>query len=199
MKKLFGVLFVAGVTASILSFNSNEISDFEGTNAPDLQSSYVSWRGSKADPATGKDKAHYGNVGIKDAKVKLKANTLEALTVTVDLDKMTNQDLPAEMQGKLVSHLKSADFFDIVKYPDATFTSTKITKLTGDKFQFNMEGNIKVRGVSQPIEVKGHLVQDKGKTLLESEVFYLNGEKFGFIKPGGGYNNVEFRVQLYVN
>lgn len=199
MKKLFGVLFVAGVTASILSFNTNEISDFQGTNAPDLQSSYVSWTGSKADANTGKDKAHNGKVGIKDAKVKLKGTTLEALSVTVDLNNMTNFDLPADMQGRLVSHLKSADFFDVVQFPDATFTSTKITKLTGDKFQFNMEGNIKVKGVSKPLNVKGHLVKDHGKTLLESEVFYLNGEEFGFIKPNGGFHNVEFRVQLYVD
>ncbi len=198
MKKLFGVLCAVGLTASILSFNQNEIAEFEGTNAPDLTKSYVSWYGSKYDASKGADKSHHGKVGIKDAKVKMKNDTPEAVSVTVDLNKMTNFDLPEEMKGKLVSHLQSADFFEVVKFPDAKFTSTKIKKLTGDKFQFNMEGNITVKGVSKPISVKGHLVDVEGKQLLESDVFYLNGEEFGFIKPGGGYKNLEFRVQLYI-
>lgn len=197
MKKLFGVLCAVGLTASILSFNQNEVSDFQGTNAPDLQLSSVSWYGSKFDQTKGGDKGHQGKVGVKDAKLKMKNNKPEAVSVTVDLNKMENFDLPAGVQGQLISHLKSADFFDVVQFPDATFTSTKVTKLTNDKFDFLMEGNIKIKGVSKPIEVKGHIVKDHGKNLLESETFFLNGEEFGFIQPGKGFHNVEFRVQLY--
>jgi len=199
MKKLFGVLCAVGVTASILSFNNNEIADFEGTNAPDLVKSHVEWKGTKFDAKQGKDKWHNGKVDLKDAKVKLKNNTPEAVSVTVDLSKMTNYDLPADMQGRLISHLQSADFFDISLFPDATFTSTKITKLKNDKFQFIMEGNIKVKGVAKPISVKGHIVDVEGKQMLESEKFQLSGEEFGFIKPGGGYKDVDFRVQLYLD
>ena len=199
MKKLFGVLCAVGVTASILSFNQNEISDFEGTNAPDLVKSHVSWKGTKFDQAQNKDKSHNGTVKLKDAKVRLKNNSPEAVSVTVDLANMTNFDLPEEMKGRLITHLQSADFFDINVFPDATFTSTKITKLTNDKFQFNMEGNIKIKGISKPLSVNGHIITVDGKKVLETEKFLLNGEEFGFIKPGGGYKDVSLRVQVYID
>lgn len=199
MKKLFGVLCAVGISASILSFNNNEIADFDSTNAPDLVKSHVQWKGTKFDQANNKDKWHNGKVELKDAKVKMKNSTPEAVSVTVDLSKMTNFDLPQDLQGRLISHLQSADFFDINVFPDATFASTKITKLTNDKFQFNMEGNIKIKGISQPINVKGHVITVDGKQVLESEKFQLNGEEFGFIKPGGGYKNVDLRVQIYLD
>lgn len=199
MKKLFGILCAVGITATALSFNENEIADFQGTNNPDLAKSYVDWRGEKFDSKTGKEKSHIGKVGIKDAKVKLKNNTPESLLVTVNLNDMSNYDLPESVQGQLISHLKSADFFDVSLFPDATFTTTKITKLDNDKFQFNMVGNIKVKGISKPIEVKGHIVEVSGKKLIESDVFYLSGEQFGFIKPGGDFKDVELRLQLYVD
>lgn len=199
MKKLFGVLCAVGVSASILSFNSNEVADFEGTNAPDLVKSHVDWKGTKFDQAKNADKWHNGKVELKDAKVKMKNDVPQAVSVTVDLSKMVNFDLPEEFKGKLVSHLQSADFFDISVFPDATFTSTKITKLVNDKFQFAMEGNITVKGITKPINVKGHILKVDGKQMLESEKFELNGEEFGFIKPGGGYKNVDLRVQLYLD
>ncbi|WP_322970232.1 YceI family protein [Faecalibacter sp. LW9] len=199
MKKLFGVLCAVGVTASILSFNHNEISDFEGTNAPDLAKSHVTWKGTKFDQTQNKDKSHNGTVKLKDAKVRLNQNTPEAVSVTVDLANMTNFDLPENMQGRLISHLQSADFFDISVFPDATFTSTKITKLTNDKFQFNMEGNITIKGISKPLSVNGHIVTIDGKKVLETEKFALNGEEFGFIKPGGGYKDVSLRVQIVLD
>ncbi len=199
MKKLFGILCVAGITATALSFNENEISDFQTSNTTDLASSYVSWNGSKLDQQTGKDKKHIGKVAIKDAKVKMNGNTPEALTVTVDLNKIVNLDLQEGLSGQLVNHLKSADFFDVSIFPDATFSATRITKLTNQKFDFEIEGNIKVKGVSKPVTVQGHMVNDNGKQLLETDVFYLNGEEFGFIKPNQNFNPVALRVQLYVN
>ena len=199
MKKLFGILCAVGVTATVLSFNENEIANFQGTENPDLQLSHVNWRGEKFDSNTGKDKFHLGKVAIKDAKVKMNNKTPEALAVTVNLNDITNYDLPEGLQGQLITHLKSADFFNVVSFPDATFTSTKITKLVNDKFDFNIVGNIKIKGVAKPIEVKGHIVEDHGKKMIETDVFYLNGVDFGFIQPGKGYKDVELRLQLYID
>ena len=199
MKKLFGILCVAAITATALSFNGNEISDFETQNTVDVASSYVSWNGSKLDKQTGKQKVHIGRVAIKDAKVKMNGSTPEALAVTVDLKNIQNADLSGDLASQLITHLKSVDFFDVSVFPDATFSATKITKLTNQKFDFEIEGNIKIKGVSKPITVQGHIVSDKGKKLLETEAFYLNGEEFGFIKPNQDYNDVVLRLQLYVD
>ena len=46
-------------------------------------------------------------------------------------------------------HLKSADFFDVEKYPAASFKSTKIEALGGDRYR--VTGNLAVHGVSRPV------------------------------------------------
>lgn len=50
---------------------------------------------------------------------------------------------------ELDKHLKTADFFDIAKYPTATFKSTKVTPVTNNKF--NVEGNLTLHGVTKPV------------------------------------------------
>jgi polyisoprenoid-binding protein YceI len=45
-------------------------------------------------------------------------------------------------------HLRSADFFDVEKFPEITFTSTKITKV--DKNSFAVAGTLTMHGVSKP-------------------------------------------------
>jgi len=46
-------------------------------------------------------------------------------------------------------HLRSADFFDVEKYPAITFTSSKITKIDGDSFA--VTGTLTMHGVSKEV------------------------------------------------
>jgi|SRR6185437_2578503 len=53
-------------------------------------------------------------------------------------------------QEQREGHLKSADFFDVEKYPDATFKSKSIEK-TGNEGEYKVNGNLTVKGVTKPI------------------------------------------------
>lgn len=53
---------------------------------------------------------------------------------------------------KFDTHLKSADFFDVEKYPTATFTSTKVTLEDGDKAI--VDGNFTLLGITKPLTLK---------------------------------------------
>jgi len=46
-------------------------------------------------------------------------------------------------------HLRSPDFFDVVKYPAMTFTSTKVEKAGKDKLK--VTGNLTIKGISKPV------------------------------------------------
>jgi polyisoprenoid-binding protein YceI len=46
------------------------------------------------------------------------------------------------------THLRSADFLDIEKYPDVTFKSTRIE---GTKEEFKLTGDLTIRGTTRPI------------------------------------------------
>jgi polyisoprenoid-binding protein YceI len=47
------------------------------------------------------------------------------------------------------NHLRSADFFEVEKYPSMTFKSTSITKVSKDKYK--LTGNLTLRGITKPV------------------------------------------------
>lgn len=47
------------------------------------------------------------------------------------------------------THLKSADFFDVAKYPQITFVSTHVTKSSATSYA--VEGNLTMHGVTKPV------------------------------------------------
>jgi polyisoprenoid-binding protein YceI len=49
-------------------------------------------------------------------------------------------------------HLKSADFFEVEKFPQLSFTSTSISKV--DDETFDATGDLEIHGVKQPVTVK---------------------------------------------
>lgn len=49
------------------------------------------------------------------------------------------------------NHLKTADFFDVAQFPEMTFESTSIKKLSAKKFVLN--GNLTMHGVTKPVSL----------------------------------------------
>jgi len=49
------------------------------------------------------------------------------------------------------NHLRSADFFDVAKYPNMTFTSRKVTNVTSKGF--TLIGNLTINGVTKEVEL----------------------------------------------
>lgn len=74
------------------------------------------------------------------------------VNVTIDLTKMIT-GLP-----ELDKHLKGKQFFDVAKYPKATFVSDKVT-LTG-KDTAKVEGTLTLHGVSKPVTLDVKLNQE---------------------------------------
>ncbi len=55
-------------------------------------------------------------------------------------------------------HLKSADFFDVEKFPTIRFTSTRVVKTGGDSF--DVVGNLTIKDVTREVTLK---VEDQGR------------------------------------
>ena len=70
--------------------------------------------------------------------------TKASVKVTIDLGSVNSN------VGKLDEHLENADFFDAAKYPQATFTSTKVEKgATPDTLK--VTGDLNLHGVTKPV------------------------------------------------
>lgn len=48
-------------------------------------------------------------------------------------------------------HLRSADFFDVAKYPKITFVSMQVTDVGADKRTGKVHGNLTIRGITRPV------------------------------------------------
>jgi polyisoprenoid-binding protein YceI len=81
--------------------------------------------------------------------------TKSTVEVTIDLDSVNTRE------PKRDGHLKSPDFFDVAKYPTATFKSTKVQKAGKDKLK--VTGDLSMHGVTKPIvlEVEGPTAASK--------------------------------------
>jgi len=86
-------------------------------------SSTVSWIGSKP---TGK---HDGSIPITDGKISVEGDKIVGGNILMNINDIKNSDLveKADMQTKLVGHLKSADFFDAENHPTAEFVITSVS------------------------------------------------------------------------
>jgi polyisoprenoid-binding protein YceI len=86
-----------------------------------------------------------------DADVSVDPANLEAARVTARIDAGSIDTSEEKRDG----HLRSADFFDVEKYPTLTFTSTKV-KRNGDELE--VSGNLKIKDQEHPITLKGEMV-----------------------------------------
>ncbi len=58
--------------------------------------------------------------------------------------------------AKFDEHLKSADFFDVEKFPTATFKSTKVEK-AAEEGKFKVSGDLTIHGVTKPVTIDAKL------------------------------------------
>jgi polyisoprenoid-binding protein YceI len=75
--------------------------------------------------------------------------TKSTVEVTIDLPSVSTNE------PKRDGHLKSPDFFDVAKFPTATFKSTKVQKAGKNKLK--VTGDLSLHGVTKPVvlEVEG--------------------------------------------
>jgi polyisoprenoid-binding protein YceI len=51
------------------------------------------------------------------------------------------------------NHLRSAEFFDVEKYPKMTFKSTSIKKIGKEKDKYKLMGNLTLHGITKPVTI----------------------------------------------
>jgi polyisoprenoid-binding protein YceI len=78
-------------------------------------------------------------------------------TVVVNQENPSNSKIDATIDATTIhtrdvqrdAHLKSADFFDVEKFPTIRFVSTKVEK-TGDE-EWKVTGDLTIHGVTKPV------------------------------------------------
>lgn len=115
--------------------------------------------------------------------------TTSSVNITMQADSITT-DTP-----DLTKHLKTADFFDVAKYPEATFVSTAI-KPGGDKgASHTVTGNLTLHGATKSITFPATIAATPDAITVDS-TFSVNRKDFGINYRGAADNLIRDDVVL---
>lgn len=136
---------------------------------------------------TKKDGKHDG--GFKEVKgtITVKENdpTTAQIKVDIDLNSMFTDN------AQLTNHLKSADFFNVKKYPTAKFVSTKVEK-KGSKF--DIHGKLTMNNVTKEVVIPATIEVSGPGVSLES-TWEINRHDW---KISYGPNQVDAKVKITI-
>lgn len=128
---------------------------------------------------------HNGYVKISNGEILMQKNEIKGGSFVIDLNSITVLDIKDEgMNGRLVGHLKSADFFEVEKYPTARFVITQVSKLNSQsaataKATHRIEGNLTIKGVTKKIAFNASVNVRNGKVIASTQPFAINRTLWG--------------------
>lgn len=166
------------------------------------EKSTVSWLGKKL---LGQ---HGGTIRLSKGNVIMNNGVLGGGEFTIDMTSIVCTDISdADMNARLIRHLKSEDFFAVEKFPTATLKLTKVLKLTDpDKAgQYIVTADLTIKGITNPIEFPVD-VASKGKGFTAAakitidrskwDVRYGSSSFFDNLGDKAIKNDIEFAVLL---
>jgi len=112
-----------------IATDAKEVKETAGTDFKvDTNASKINWVATKVTAY------HTGTINVKSGDLKVADNTLTGGNFVLDMTTILVSGpagSDAGMNAKLNGHLKSPDFFDVEKNPEATFVITDIKPFTG--------------------------------------------------------------------
>lgn len=162
----------------------------------DATKSTMLWNGKKV---TGE---HSGNIKVKDGAFVVDGNKVTGGEFTFDMNSITDTDIAdATYNAKLLTHLKSDDFFSTAKHPTSTFKITKVTPKGGDIY--DVTGNMTIKGITNavtfPATVKmtANTISADGKATIDRTKFDIRyGSKSFFESIGDKAIHDDFTVEM---
>lgn len=144
--------------------------------AKKVVASDVHWWGYKI--AKSAASSHDGTVNVKSGTITMKGNQVASGTFVLDMNSINATDLSGEGQTKLNNHLKNGDFFEVDKYPTATYTITSVKKNNDKIYNYIVNGNLTVKGKTNPVSFPAKISYSKGVVAIVSDKFSFDRQKF---------------------
>lgn len=132
----------------------------------------------------GSFKQFSGTVGLAE-KVANSSVKIDIETASVDVD-----------DPDLTKHLKTPDFFDVAKFPKASFSSTKIDAAGGDNY--TVTGNFDLHGVKKSISFPATIKVAADSVAVDAE-FAINRKDFGIVYAGKADDLIRDQVVIKLN
>ncbi len=147
--------FLVLVTSKNLYSNSNvqtESHFYADTTTLTVSGGYskVNWTGYKIGGQ------HTGSIEISSGQLLFIDEVFAGGNFEIDMATVANKDIEVEdMKTKLEDHLKSPDFFDVKKYPTATFKIDKVIpygEVEENKTKYKIVGQLTMKGITKRVK-----------------------------------------------
>lgn len=139
----------------------------DGTYKLDTEASILYWEGEYLTGLSEK-----GTVNLKSGEITVAQGLISGGEFVIDMNTIDSNP----RKDRLVTHLKSDDFFGVENHPTATFTlkSMAATSEIGAKEgRYVIAGDLTVRGITKPISFTANL-KPEGDTLSGTASFAIN-------------------------
>lgn len=205
---IFGILGLAVLVVSCgkdkpITSESNEVTTkTDGILYKiDAANSKVEWKGYKvlkSDQTT-----HFGTINFDSGEITVKNGTLQSGKFVANINSLQNVDLKDDemMKTKLENHLKSADFFDIEKFPTASYEITKVSENKNGDYNTILDGNLTIKGITKPVQFNANVSVKDGNVTIATEPKDINREDYGLsfeIPLENGLLNKEINLQILI-
>ena len=167
----------------------------------DTMNSRIEWKGYKvlkSDQTT-----HFGEIKFESGDVTVKDGKLQSGKFVADITTLENIDLKddQEMKAKLEGHLKSGDFFEVEKFPTASYEITKVTEAKSGDYNTILDGNLTIKGITKPVQFKANVTVQNENVSIATEPTDINREDYGLnfeIPFENGLLNKSINLQVLI-
>jgi polyisoprenoid-binding protein YceI len=137
----------------------------------DTDASVINWEGYKPGQYS-----HYGTIKIQNGQIGVKDGAPESGNFTIDMTSLENTDLAEspEDKAKLEGHLKTGDFFEVEKFPTATFEVTGVEAGGIENATHTVSGNLTMKGISKAVNIPATVSMADGKISIVTPEFTIN-------------------------
>lgn len=162
----------------------------DGVYVIDSSLSQVQWEGRKKLVAS----RHQGQVPVQ-GRVTFRNGLPVEGEITFQISQLTVTDIAPDNpdNARLSNHLKSADFFDVEKYPTARFVWKKAQWVQKER-EVQVDGELTIKDQTRPHRVKATLSRESDQSVLARGETIFNRTNFGVI-----YGSDSFFKKLAVN
>jgi polyisoprenoid-binding protein YceI len=141
-------------------------------------------------------RSHNGSFKKFSGTIDLVNNKPEDSRVSIDIEaNSVETDEP-----DLTKHLQTPDFFDVAKYPKATFDSTKIEPGSNDlgRQSYMVTGNFELHGIKKAITFPATIQIANDKVTVSAE-FSINRKDWNLTYPGKADDLIRDGVVIKLN
>ena len=141
---------------------------------------------------------HFGSIQFKKGHLSFKENELIGGYFTVDMTSLKAEDMGKMKNKYLTKHLKSDDFFEVKKHPEASLILNNVSKQdTG----YNVGGELTIRGITKPINFNMILEGNSAKAKVtinrtDFDIKYRSASFFDDLKNKAIKDNFDIDVNL---